>query len=44
MIPGRHSIEWDGRDSGGQAVASGVYFYTVRFGSEIITRKMVNLR
>jgi hypothetical protein len=44
MIPGRHSIEWDGRDDDGQRVASGVYFYTVRFGSENMTKKMVNLR
>ncbi len=44
MIPGRHSIEWDGRDDSGQRVASGVYFYTVRFGSENVTKKMVNLR
>ncbi len=44
MIPGRHSIEWDGRDGNGQKVASGVYFYTMRFGSENVTKKMVNLR
>jgi hypothetical protein len=43
MIPGRHSIDWDGRDGNGRAVASGVYFYRVRFGSETITRKMVSL-
>lgn len=44
MIPGRHSVDWNGRDGNGQRVASGVYFYRVRFGSETITRKMVNLR
>lgn len=44
MIPGRHAIEWDGRDGGGERVASGVYFYTVRFGSQSITKKMVSLR
>jgi hypothetical protein len=44
MIPGRHGIEWDGKDVGGQSVASGVYFYRVRFGSEIMTKKMVTLR
>ena len=44
MIPGRHAIEWDGRDGNGQRVACGVYFYTVRFGSQSITKKMVSLR
>jgi hypothetical protein len=44
VIPGRHDIEWDGRDGDGQAAASGVYFYRVRFGSETVTKKMVNLR
>jgi hypothetical protein len=44
MIPGRQSVEWDGRDGNGQRVASGVYFYRVTFGSENITKKMVNLR
>jgi flagellar hook assembly protein FlgD len=44
MIPGRHNIEWNGRDDNGNRVASGVYFYTVRFGSESVTKKMVNLR
>jgi chitodextrinase len=43
-IPGRHSISWDGRDGGGRRVASGVYFYRVEFGSQTVTRKMVNLR
>ena len=44
MIPGRHSVEWDGRDGNGQKVASGVYFYRVTFGSQNVTKKMVNLR
>lgn len=44
LIPGHHSIDWGGRDGGGQPVASGVYFYRVRFEHETITRKMVHLR
>jgi hypothetical protein len=44
MIPGRHDILWDGRDARGQRVASGVYFYRVRFDGKTITRKMVHLR
>jgi aminopeptidase N len=28
--PGRHSVQWDGRDSAGVPVASGVYIYRLR--------------
>jgi hypothetical protein len=44
MIPGRHEIVWDGTDANGAKVASGVYFYRVRFDQKTITRKMVHLR
>ncbi len=44
MIPGRHDIVWDGTDANGGKVASGVYFYRVRFNHKTITRKMVHLR
>jgi len=44
MIPGRHEIVWDGTDANGGTVASGVYFYRVRFDQKTITKKMVHLR
>jgi hypothetical protein len=44
VIPGRHRIEWDGCDSGGRKVASGVYFYRVGYASKTITKKMIHLR
>jgi hypothetical protein len=44
VLPGRHEIEWDGRDSGGHRVGCGVYFYRVTFDSKTVTRKMVHLR
>jgi len=31
---------WDGRDSSGQNVTSGVYYYTLKAGNFIATRKM----
>ena len=35
---------WDGKDSLGQKIASGVYYYTLKTGNFIATRKMVILK
>ena len=35
---------WDGKDQFGQAVASGVYFYTLRADSFHATRRMLVLK
>jgi hypothetical protein len=39
-----HSFIWDGRDSEGRPVRSGVYFYRLEAGSFAATRKMVVIR
>jgi subtilisin family serine protease len=41
---GTHSITWDGRDSHGQNVASGIYFYHLQAEQFSATRKMVMLK
>ncbi len=41
---GMHTLQWDGRDANGQAVASGVYLYRLRSGGQVQVRRMVVLR
>jgi PKD repeat protein len=39
-----NAAHWDGRNGMGEEVASGVYFYTIRAGNFLATRKMTVLR
>ncbi len=41
---GIHETSWDGRDAEGRPVASGVYFYRLRAGDVVETRRMVLVR
>ncbi len=38
------SAYWDGRNESGESVSSGIYFYTIRTGNFVSTRKMTILR
>jgi len=42
--PGKHQIQWDGNDSNGDMVASGVYFYRLKTAQHTKTRKMMLLK
>jgi hypothetical protein len=44
MSPGRKQVAWDGKDSMGRSVASGVYFYRLDTPTFSKSRKMIMLR
>jgi len=44
LEPGNHKIIWDGRNDRGEVVSSGVYFYTIKTGDHVATRKMTVVR
>lgn len=41
---GRHEVTWDGRDTDGQPVASGPYFFQLRTETQVMARKMLLLK
>jgi len=44
QFPGYYTASWDGRNGEGKEVATGVYFYQLRAGNLIVTKKMVRLK
>ncbi len=41
LSAGPHAYTWDGRDHAGRPVGAGTYFYRLRSGGKVISRKMV---
>jgi len=44
LASGSQTVVWNGVHENGQAAASGVYFYTLKTGSESLTKKMLLLK
>jgi len=44
MEAGEYQIQWDGKIDGGQSTATGVYFYRLRAGEFLDTKKMLLLK
>ena len=42
--PGKHVAHWDGHLDGGRAAASGVYFYRLTAGQQVLTRRLALTR
>ncbi len=41
---GYHSVEWNGKDSAGNSLPAGIYFYTLSFENRKISHKMILLK
>jgi hypothetical protein len=41
---GNYNITWNGKDENNRSVASGIYFYRLKSGNEIYTKKMILLK
>ena len=41
---GEHSVVWDGRDDNNKFISSSIYFYQLKTGQQVATRKMLLLK
>ena len=44
LAAGNYSVEWNGTDGAGRTLSSGVYFYSLRTGDQVESKRMVIVR
>jgi flagellar hook assembly protein FlgD len=44
LIPGDHTFYWAGTDNNGNAVAAGMYYYTIATSSSQVSKPMIFLQ
>ena len=44
LTAGNHTMIWDGKDTNGKSVGTGIYFYKLKTGKKEISRKMLLLK
>jgi len=44
VMPGTHSLVWNGRDDYGKAVSSGVYFSRITLSGQSATKRMLLMK
>lgn len=44
LNPGTHTVNWNGKDSNGRNVSSGIYFYKMQAGKYSNTKKMILMK
>jgi len=44
LTAGQHSMIWDGKDTNGKSVSTGIYFYRLKTGKKEMSRKMLLLK
>jgi flagellar hook assembly protein FlgD len=44
LSQGLREFKWDGKDARGNTMSSGVYFYRLKAGNSVLTRKMVLIK
>jgi len=42
--PGLVRVKWNGTNSAGQVVGSGIYFYRIEAGKHVVTHKMMMVK